>query len=639
MNRRAAVVGMADWDGALRRLLEGSAEAAELDDAFDRARAGLRRFDALRARSIDAPSSADPTGAAAMRQAIDAIESGAAETVIIGGRSGALVLKDFETARQDGEKCLALLGVVDAPGAEEFDAGRGIPEAVQTAAVSIYYRFLPPGPNRASRRPWLGPTPRRAVIRDHGGACFALSDTGDPGILPLTTFAARSLQLIPLSAAAPEDFIRQLDALAAEVRDGASVSEIARAARERIASLPAHPFGLALIARTGTGLLREIDLARQGIPRSVDSGAEWKTPAGSCFTANPLGRDGVAFVYPGVGSPYEGAGADLFAIAPTLIDRYAVLARGEPGRYLHEDEIYRRERGRVRTDFYTNVVRLGECAISLSAVLTMLMRDIFGVQPRSALGYSFGEAIMPAALGIWPEPAILTDRLDASPTFRSRLQGAMTAVRECWGVPPDAPLRWQSFSVRGTPAEAHAALQGEKRAYLCVINSPDEVVIAGEEESCRRVLGRLKSAAIPMPIAVTMHAAPAASEYDELVRIHDLDTIAGSGVNLFSSAAYAPVAIERTALAHAIAGGYTRTVDFPRLVRRVYAEGARVFLELGGRRNCSTWIERILRGRPHAAIPCDSPGQNSDAAVLRALARLFTHRVPLHLAALFAPPS
>ncbi len=318
-----------------------------------------------------------------------------------------------------------------------------------------------------------------------------------------------------------------------------------------------------------------------------------------------------------------------------LLDRFAVLARGEPGRYLHAADIYPRRPG-IRTAFHSNVVALGECAISLSAVLTMLMRDIFGVQPRSALGYSFGEAIMPAALGVWPDPAILTDRLDASPTFRFRLQGPMLAVRESWGISAEAPLRWQSFSARGTPAQAYAALEGESRAYLCMINSPDEVVIAGEEDACRRVLGKLGSSAIPMPIAVTMHAKPAGSEYEELVRIHDLETNPGCAAALFSSAAYAQVPLERTALARAIAGGYTKTVDFPRLVRRVYADGARVFLELGGRRNCSTWIEKILHGRPHAAIPSDSPGQPGDAAGLRAVARLFAHRVPLNLAPLSA---
>jgi PfaB family protein len=264
----------------------------------------------------------------------------------------------------------------------------------------------------------------------------------------------------------------------------------------------------------------------------------------------------------------------------------------------------------------------------------MLVRESFGVQPRSALGYSFGEAIMAAALGVWRTPTQLTDRLERSPTFRSRLQGPMCAVREHWGVPEGAPLDWRSYCIRATAAEAYTAVAPESRAYLCMINAPDQVVIAGEQQAATRVLATLGSAAVPLGIAVTMHCPPARSEYDELVRIHDLETTSSPAPALFSSSEYAPAPPDRASLAHAIAGGYTKALDFPRLVRRVYAEGARVFLELGGRRNCSTWIEKILRGRPHAAIPCDSEGLPGDAAILRAIARLFAHRVPLNLAVL-----
>ena len=163
-----------------------------------------------------------------------------------------------------------------------------------------------------------------------------------------------------------------------------------------------------------------------------------------------------------------------------------------------------------------------------------------------------------------------------------------------------------------------------------MINSPEQVVVSGDEDACNRVLARIGSAAVPMPIAVTMHCQPAVSEHDELIRIHDLETAGISGPVLFSSANYEPVPFERKSLARAIAAGYTKAVDFPRLIRRVYSGGARLFLELGGRRNCSTWIEKTLQGRPHAAIPCDAEGLSGDAAILRALARLFAHRVRLN---------
>jgi PfaB family protein len=462
------------------------------------------------------------------------------------------------------------------------------------------------------------------------GGSFLLWEPDEPDARPVATLALRSARLITLSADTAEDLLRQLDEVAAQLRECAPLDGIARTALARCHLMPEHRLGLALVAHTPYELLREVEQVRRGIARSAETGAEWKSPSGSCFTANPLGRDGVAFVFPGVASPYIGVGADLFGIAPQLIDRFDRLARGQASRYLHADEIY--PRGPAdEAAFYRDVVGLGECAISLSAVFAMLMRDVFGVSPRSALGYSFGEAAMPAALGVWPDPAVLASRLDASPTFRSRLQGPMHAIREYWSLSADVPVRWRSFTVRATPAEAFDALRPEPRVYLCIINSPDEVVIAGDEDGCARVLSRIGSPAVPMPIPLTMHSGPARSEYDELVRIHALEAAAIPGIALFSSSNYQPVSQDSASLAHAVADGYTKTVDFPRLVRRVYAEGVRVFVEVGGRRNCSTWIEKILRGRPHAAIPCDAQGMSGDLAILRAVARLFTHRVRLNL--------
>ena len=568
-------------------------------------------------------------GVSSVLEAIRAIESGTIDTVLLANDAGRVMLKEVEIALADDETCCALIGEAgpETGDVEIFEMTGDICEVLKTASLAVYYRFLPAGPGRASQRPWLTSSERRALIEDRG-ASLILRDPGTRRHLPATTFSTRSLKMIPMSAAIPEELERQLTGLAESVRDADSLEPAARAGRLRCRTAGSHRFRAAVIARTPAELRREIESIRQGIGRATGSGAEWRTPAGSCFTANPLGDHGVAFVYPGVASPYRGLGSDLFAIAPGLMDRFAQIAGGNPSRYLHVEDLYPRDRSRQKA-FLTDVVPLGECASSISTILTLLMRDVFGVQPRSALGYSFGEAIMAVALGIWPDPTLLTGRLDRSATFRVRLQGPLQAIRECWGVSGEEPVRWRSYSVRATPAEAYAAVRQERRVYLSIINSPEQVVISGDEESCGRVLARFGSAVVPMPIGVTMHCEPARAEHGELVRIHDLETVPQTRPLLFSSANYEPVPANRAALAQAIATGYTTMLDFPRLVRKVYAEGARVFLELGGRRNCCTWIEKTLAGRPHAAIPCDSEGATGETSLLRAVARLFVHGVPL----------
>lgn len=446
----------------------------------------------------------------------------------------------------------------------------------------------------------------------------------DFGLAPVSTFPSRELKLYPLAGADGAELVGELDALA----DPAAAFERYRTRRDA-------PLAAALLARNPEELKREIALAREGIPRALTTGVEWKTPGGSCFTPTPMGADGVAFVYPGIASPYPGLGADLFSLSPPLLDRFETLCRGEAAYYLHMDEMYPREPA-DEASFYRDVVMLGHCAISTSLVYTWIMRELFGVEPRAACGYSFGEAIMLTCLGVWPEPTELARNLDRVPTFSTRLHGPKHAIRERWRLPEGADVLWDSYTVRTTPAAAFAAIRAEKEVFLCNINTPNEVVIAGAREGCRRALSTIgASVASPVPIPVTMHCEATRAEYENLVKIHTLTTARVPGISFFGSAACRPIDFEAESAAETTAEAYCRVADFPRLIRNVYASGPKIFLEAGGRRNCCTWIEKILRDRPHAAVPCDLKGQSSDTSILRALARLVSHRVGVELGPLY----
>jgi PfaB family protein len=214
----------------------------------------------------------------------------------------------------------------------------------------------------------------------------------------------------------------------------------------------------------------------------------------------------------------------------------------------------------------------------------------------------------------------------------------MDSIREQWNLPVGATVAWDSWTVRTTAAAAFTAIRPEKNVYLCNINTPGEVVIAGERDGCRRALERIgASVASPVPIPVTMHCDATRGEYQNIVDIHSLTTASVPGLEFFTSATCRPIDFAMESPAHTTAEAYCRVVDFPRLIRNVYASGPKVFIEAGGRRNCCTWIEKILRDRPHAAVPCDLKGQTSATSILRMMARLIAHRVRLDTTPLFLP--
>ncbi|MGB1289060.1 MAG: 3-hydroxyacyl-[acyl-carrier-protein] dehydratase FabA, partial [Aggregatilineales bacterium] len=79
-------------------------------------------------------------------------------------------------------------------------------------------------------------------------------------------------------------------------------------------------------------------------------------------------------------------------------------------------------------------------------------------------------------------------------------------------------------------------------------------------------------------------------------------------------------------------------VDFPRLVDRVYDDGHRVFIELGARQTCTRWIKENLKDRDHLALAFDVPGTSVDLAMMRLVAQLVAHHVPMNLASLYPQP-
>jgi PfaB family protein len=250
------------------------------------------------------------------------------------------------------------------------------------------------------------------------------------------------------------------------------------------------------------------------------------------------------------------------------------------------------------------------------------------------------------AMGVWGDGDSPYTRLDASPCFHTRLAGPQNAVRRSWGLPElgpseSAPALWSSFVLMARPDDVRSALQGEPRVYLTHINTPRQVVIAGDPEGCRRVITALKCQSLKAPFGYALHCDAMRSEQDELAHLHTWPVLKTPDARLYTAASYTPVAfdpdLEKTSrtIAANIGTALCTPLDFPRLVNAAYADGARVFIELGAGSNCARWVDESLKDRPHASLSINRRGSGDDVALVRLLARLCTQRVPLDLGAFY----
>jgi PfaB family protein len=547
--------------------------------------------------------------------------------------------------------------------------------SLSQAALCVYHRVFPGAPGwsapklpalwrgapffvPADSRPWFQPrgSARLAAVnlpgRDGAFSQVLLREALDvgaggnaPGVVdvhPNAALAEGDGYLFPLTGAGMADLQKALDDIQRQVLFADSLGAVSAALCQEAAGQAGAPFALAVVGRTPEEIIREVALAQKALPGAFSSGSEWQTPLGSTFTARPVGREGeVALVYPGAFSAYPGVGKDLFWLFPALHAHMEQIS-ADVGQVLRERLLYPRslaaastaDTAALESALLADPVAMLVSGSALAVLYTRVLRECLGIRPAAAFGYSLGETAMLYASGVWGQGDAAAARLADSPVFRERLAGPRQAIREFWGGSNGASVdvpQWANFLLMAAPEKVQRALEAEKNVYLTHINTPRQVVIGGDPLACRRVAEAIGCASLQAPFDYALHCLPMRSEFDALAYLHDWPVDGDPGLRLYTAANDAPLPLQQEHIATSLAHMLTSPLDFPRLVRRVYQDGARIFLEAGAGSNCARWIDESLNGLPHLALSMNRRGSDDRSTLVRVLARLHSHRVPVRL--------
>ncbi len=407
-----------------------------------------------------------------------------------------------------------------------------------------------------------------------------------------------------------------------------------------------------LLSHSADELNREIGFAIKGIPTAFENKTDWQTPLGSYFTALPLGDQGdVAFVYPGAFNSYPGVGQDLFYLFPNLYERISELSE-HVDELLNERMLFprsmsvlsRADLGEYETRLNADPMAMLISGTSLAFIYTKLLEDVFKLHADQAFGYSLGEISMMFADELWTGADDVSSALRDSPLFQTLLAGPQNTVRKYWNIPQkikedSQEILWENYLLMASPEKVHNALTSEPRVYLTHINTPNQVVIGGDPASCRRVIDSIRAHSIKAPFNYALHNPAISSEYANLVELLTWPIGRQPTMKLYSAASYQMLQVDSKKTAQGIATGLCTCLDFPRLVRQAHQDGARIFIELGAGSNCTRWIKDTLDGQPHAAFSINQKGVADYSSILKLLARLICHRIPLDLSVLFKQES
>ena len=547
----------------------------------------------------------------------------------------------------------------------------GLAALIKTA-LCLYSRFLPvtpqwSGPKKpelwddtpfyvpAESRTWFlqaKETKRTGAIDIIGldGSCAHLILSEEPSQLerPNHVLAHSNFYLFPIFGNSPQE----LSAMLAELKEDLEQTDDLRS--KAINSFNTYQKNLSasyVLAIVGHDLLeiqKDIEYASKSIFDVFEKKKSWQTPQGSYLTADPVGKQGsISFVYPGAFNSYIGLGRDLFQLFPQLYER-VVGFTADMGLTIQDRQLYPRSLEALSKEQSDSLdAKLSNDPIamiisgSLMAVLfTMILRDIFKVNPDSAFGYSLGEIAMLFGNGVWAEADQTSARLSSSPLFRTRLSGPQNAVREFWGLHKESDnlIRnglWNNYFLMAPAEKVAEVIKSQQRVYMTHINTPKQVVIAGAQDSCENVINALKCNALRAPFDFALHCDVIRSEYNALVNLLTWPIANKTETRLYTNADDRPLPMDSQGIANKIASMLCTCLDFPKLIQQVYADGARVFIELGANSNCSKWIDDTLKEEPHLAASINRRGVDDYASIVRLLAKLVSHRVPVDLSALY----
>ncbi len=537
-------------------------------------------------------------------------------------------------------------------------AASGIASLIKTA-LCLHHRFIPAIPNwkaaknaskfqdnqyyfPAKSRPWIlqnDISERKALVNGLEDIQVQMTEAVSNTKIETTFLQKNVPNLFALKGNSEKEIQQQISALEIAIETATPIAEIAQQffakSKEKQTS-----FCAVLIAKNKQDLNQEINFFQKNISRAFEKNQILKTPRGSYFSPNPLGKKGkVAFVYPGSSTAYTGLGKDLFQLFPQLYPHFESMLPNLD-EYIWSDYLFPKKVNEADDDpnIYNNAIAMMSTGVFYSAAYTHILQNVFGIKPEMAFGYSMGEcSSMWYALGVWSSNE--AREFQDSPIFKNRFAGNLELLAEHWGISTDeAKERWISLVLLAPREKVEQLIQGKDKVYLTFVNTENEVVISGDKIACLAIAEELKCQTVTIPFQNVIHHDFCKKEEEGLIKMHHFDLNKNLDIDFYSSITQEKIPFDSQLIAKNSTAVCCEKVDFPKTVNTLLEKDAKIFIELGANATCTGWIKNILKGKEHLAVSINQKGKADAQAILEVLAQLVSNGVEADLTALYIEP-
>lgn len=532
----------------------------------------------------------------------------------------------------------------------------GIAALIKTA-LALYHKVLPPTLNvdepnpdlhleqapfyiNTDTRPWIQAaqsTPRRAGVSAFGfGGINAHVVLEEAPPADLTDFRSRQrsweTEVLVLRGHSREDLVEQTKMLGNFLEKAPDIALRDLAFTLNVTQVDlSRPMCLSLVVSSVQDAREKLDRALKKLADRQIS--QIKTVDGIYWSGKPLGPTGtLAFLFPGEGSQHVNMLADLCIHFPEVraqFDQVDRMFAGHVRNYVPSDYLFpspsftdeAREAAETRIWQMEGAV---EAVLTANRALALVL-DRLAIQPAAVVGHSTGEysAMLASGMIRAGDEAALTEFALGLNRFHQETAGDL-------GVPSAVLVAVGADT--GSVTAAIAELQGQ--LFVAMDNCPHQTVIAGPEDAIAQAVQKLHAAGVMterLPFDRPYHTPLFEAIARRLEPFFARWLTEAPRITTYSCTTMAPFPADTRQAREIAVEHWLRPLAFGKTIEAMYGDGVRIFVEVGPRGNLTAFLDDVLRGRPHLAVPANVMHRSGLTQLNHLVAMLSAHAVPMRL--------
>ncbi|OZV76982.1 polyketide synthase [Micromonospora echinospora] len=376
------------------------------------------------------------------------------------------------------------------------------------------------------------------------------------------------------------------------------------------ADLRSGPVQVAIVARDTT----ELDLLLHRALAGEHNPGQGLVQPPQQATRSGTAPDKVAFLFPGQGSQYPGALAELFVTFPDL-HQYLELGE-ECADVLFPPAAFDPAAERAQQQ---RITRMAQPVLGIGGLAVDHLLRRLNIRPDVAAGHSYGELVALCAAGAYDPSTLLQ-------LSRQRTDAILGATDDDPGT---------MAAVSATAERLVQILEGAGLADQVVLanrNAPTEQVISGPTPAVQAAITALKAAGLTarrLNVACAFHSPLVATAVDRFAQVLAAQPVTPPGITVWSNRTATAYPAHADGVRHELAAQIGAPVRFVQQIEAMYAAGVRTFVEAGPGQVLTRLVQAILADRPHLAVACDRRTGEGLRDFLLAVAQLACAGVPV----------